>query len=54
MKNEGTPFTNAEDLAVMRMRKEKKSFKLIAEALSRTRNSIIGRWHRVLKKDVND
>lgn len=45
-------FTNEEDLYIMRQRALGTSYNHIADALERSRNAIIGRWHGVLKKDV--
>lgn len=45
-------FTTGEDIFIIDQKEKGKSYSSIATALDRSRNSIIGRWFRVLKPNL--
>lgn len=47
-------FTTGEDIFIIDQKEKGKSYSSIAVALDRSRNSIIGRWFRVLKPNRED
>jgi hypothetical protein len=47
------PFTELEDTYIYIERRAGTSYTKIANWLGRSRNSIIGRWHRTLKKELH-